>query len=139
MEVVLHAQNNSLVLRNAFDFVAPFPGNLDTSFHSLSARVHGQDHVEAEELCDKFRKLGEYIVVESTGAQRESRSLVNQHLDQLRMAVALVHGRVGGEEIEIGASLGVPDSSTSSAGKDDRKRVVVVGSILMLCVDGGGG
>jgi 4-aminobutyrate aminotransferase-like enzyme len=36
---------------------------------------------------------------------------------------------IGGEEVKVVTTFGVPDRSTLSPGKDNRERVVVVGSI----------
>ena len=48
----------------------------------------------------------------------------------------MVHGRVGGEEVKIVTAFRVPDRSTLSPGKDNRKRVVVVGRIFLLGLNG---
>lgn len=47
----------------------------------------------------------------------------------------LVHGRIGGEKVEILLTLRVPDRRTRSAGEDDGERVIVVGCIRVLGVD----
>ena len=109
VEVVLDAEDNGLVWRDALDLVPPLAGNLDTGLDGLSTGVHGQDHVVAEILGDELGELGEDIVVEGPGAESEGCGLLGQGLDELRVAVALVDGGVGGQEVEIVLPLGVPD------------------------------
>lgn len=99
MEVVLCAKHNSLVLGNALDLVSPFAGDLDAGLNSLGTSVHGQDHVEAEIACNKLGKAREDVIVESTGAQSDTRSLIHECSNQLGVAVTLVHCGVGGEEV----------------------------------------
>jgi hypothetical protein len=48
------------------------------------------------------------------------------------MAVAEVQGRVSGQEIEIALAVDVGDPRPFGLGDDDGKRVVVVGSPLLV-------
>ena len=66
VEVFGDAQHYCLVLRDAFDFVAPFSGNLHGRLYRLCSRVHGQYHVKTKELGDELGELGEDIVVEGS-------------------------------------------------------------------------
>lgn len=132
MEVVLCTQDDSFVFRNSLDLVSPFTGNLDTGLNGLGASVHGHHHVKAKVAGNKLGKAGEDVIVECTGAQSYSRSLVYQCSNQFGVAMALVHSGVGGEEVKVVTTFGVPDRSTLSPGKDNRKRVVVMGSIFLL-------
>jgi hypothetical protein len=52
--------------------------------------------------------------------------------DDLRVAVALVDRRVGGEEVHVLAALDVPHPDALGAGDDDVERVVVVGAVALL-------
>lgn len=139
VEVVLSTQNDRLVLGNTLHFVPPLTGDLDAGLDRLGASVHGQNHVKAEVASDELGKTREYIIVESAGAQGEAGSLIHESLDQLRVAVALVDSGVGGEEVQIMTSLGVPDRGTLSAGEDNGQWVVVVSSKVILGLDGLGG
>lgn len=51
--------------------------------------------------------------------------------------MALVDGGVGGEEVEIVATFGIPDGGSLGAGKDDGEWVVVVSGIVVLGGDSG--
>jgi hypothetical protein len=95
MEVLLHREDQRLVLRDALDLVTPLARNLDCRLDRFRACVHGQDHVEAEQLGGIFGEAREDIVVESSTAQGQPRRLLSQRLDELGVAVALVDGAVG--------------------------------------------
>lgn len=136
MEVILCTQDDGFIFRNALDLVSPLAGDFDTCLDSLGAGVHRHDHVKAKVASNKLGKAGEDVIVESTGAQSYSRSLVYQCSNQFGVAVTLVHGRVGGEEVKVVTAFRVPDRSTLSPSKDNRKRVVVVGSIFLLGLNG---
>ena len=136
MEVLCYAHNKSLILRDSFDFVAPFPGNFDSSLNSLRSRVHRQYHIKAKEVGDKFGKAREDIVVEGSRAQGQSRGLLCQRLHEFWVAVTLIDGAVGTQEVQILLTLGIPDGCSGGSGKNYRKWVVVVGGMRVLAVDG---
>jgi hypothetical protein len=94
VKVLLHREDQSLILWDSLDLVSPLARDLDCGLNSLSARVHRQNHVEAEKLGGILGEAWEYIVVESTTAKRQPRSLLSQGLDKLRVAVALVDSAV---------------------------------------------
>lgn len=141
MEVVLGAEHEGLVLGDTLYLVSPLTGDFDGSLNSLGTSVHRQNHVVAKDLADLLGPLGEDIVVESTRREREAAGLLGQGLHEFGVAVALVNGRVGGQEVHVLAALGVPDVDALSAGKDDGERRVVVSSELVLGGNGlvGGG
>ena len=118
MEVFLHREDEGLVLRNALDLVSPLARNLDCRLDGLGARVHGQDHVEAKQLGRILGEAGEDIVVEGPAAERQTRSLLRQRLDELGVAVALVDGAVCREEVEIVLALGVPHAAAACPRKN---------------------
>lgn len=95
MEVLLNGEDQSLVLWYSFDLVSPLARDLDCGLNSLGACVHRQNHVEPEQLSGVLGEAWEHVVVESTTAKRQSRSLLSQGLDKLRVAVALVDSAVG--------------------------------------------
>jgi hypothetical protein len=115
MEVLLDGEDQGLVLWNAFDLVSPLARDLDRRLDRLRARVHGQDHVEAEQLGGILGEAREDIVVEGSTAERQPRRLFSQGLDELGVAVALVDGAVGGEEVEVVLALGVPDAASAGS------------------------
>jgi hypothetical protein len=94
VEVLLCREDPGLVLGNALDLVSPLTRNLDSGLHSLSTGVHGQDHLETQHRSDLLSKAREDIVVECARAERQSRGLGNESLDEFGVAVALVHGAV---------------------------------------------
>lgn len=118
MEVLLYGEDQSLVLRNALDLVTPLARNLDCCLDCLRSSVHWEDHVKAKELGRVLSEAWEHIVVECPTAEGQSRCLLGQCLDELGVAVALVHGAVCGEEVEVVLALGVPDTASTCARED---------------------
>jgi hypothetical protein len=118
VEVLLDREDQSLVLGDALDFVSPLARNLHCGLNSLSTSVHGQDHVESKQLGGVLGEAWEHIVVEGTTAESQSRSLLSQSLDELRVAVALVDGAVCGKEVKVVVFLGVPDAAAACARED---------------------
>ena len=118
MEILFYRKYQGLVLRNTLDLVSPLARNLHCGLNSLSTSVHGQDHVESEQLGGVLSEPREHIVVERTTAEGQSRSLLSQSLDELRVAVALVDGAVCGKEVKVVLLLGVPDAAAACARED---------------------
>lgn len=136
MEVVLRTQHNGLVLGNTLDLVSPLASDLDAGLDGFGAGVHGQHQVKAKEFSDEFGESGKNIIVESAGAQRQARGLLNQGFDQLGVTMALVHGRVGSQKIKIVTTFWIPNRGSLSASKDNGERMVVVRRKVMLGLDG---
>jgi hypothetical protein len=90
VEILLHTEHKSLVMRNSLDFVSPFPRNFDSGLYSLSTSIHGQHHVKTKCLRNKLGESWENIVVESSAAEGQSGSLLRQGFDELWVAMALV-------------------------------------------------
>lgn len=136
VEIVLSTQNQGLVLRDALNLVPPLPRDLNARLDSLRAGVHGQNHVIAKELGDELGEFGEHVIVERAGAESQAGGLVTESGHDLRVAMALVDGGVGGQEVEIVIAFGIPDGGAFATGEDDGERMVVVGSEVMLLLDG---
>lgn len=126
VEVLLHAEDEGFILWDLLDFVPPLPCDLDACLDRFGARVHREHHVEAHHGGHLLGELWEDIVVEGAAAEGDARGLLDQGLDQFRVAVALVDGGVGGEEVEVLFAFGVPDGAAGGFGEDDGERVVVV-------------
>lgn len=79
--------------------------------------------------------------MEGAGGEGEAGGLVGEGFDEGGVAVTLVDGAVGGEEVEVVAPFGVPDVAARGAGEDDGEGGVVVGCVGVFCCDGccGGG
>lgn len=72
VEVLLDREDEGFVLGNALDLVSPFPGDLYGSLDRFGARVHGQNHLEAQHLGDKLGEAGEDIIVKCARAESET-------------------------------------------------------------------
>lgn len=94
MEVLRDREDQCLVLWYALDLVSPLARNLHSSLYCFRASVHGQDHVKTEQLGSVLSESWEDIVVKCSTAKSQSRRLLSQSLDKLRVTVALVHGGV---------------------------------------------
>ena len=69
MKVLLDREDQSFVLRDSLDLVSPLARDLHCGLDSLSTSVHGQDHVEAEQLGGILSEAREDIVVEGATAE----------------------------------------------------------------------
>lgn len=132
VEVLLHTEHKRLVLGNALGLVSPLARNLDSRLYRFCASVHGQNHVEAGHARDLLGELGEDIVVECSAAECQAAGLVDKGLDELRVAVALVHSGVCRKEVKVVLSLGVPYTATLRFREDDGQWVVVVRGVRCL-------
>jgi hypothetical protein len=94
VEVLCDGENECLVLWNTLDFVTPLARHLHGSLHGLGASVHGQNHVESEQLGRVLGKAWEHIIVECSAAEGQTRGLFGQCLHELGVAVALVDGGI---------------------------------------------
>ncbi len=138
MKVLRDTQHDSLVLRDTFNLIPPLPRNLNRRLDRLSAGIHRQDHIKAEELGDELGEAGEDVVVEGARRQRQPAGLFGQGLDQLRVAVALVDGAVGRQEVEVVLALAVPHRAARRPREHDGQRVVVVRGVGAFVLDGFG-
>jgi hypothetical protein len=118
VEILFDSEYESLIVWYALDFVAPLARNLHGRLHSLCASIHWEDHVETEHFSSVLGEAGKDIVVEGATAKRQSRGLLSQRLHELRVAVALVHGAVCGEEVEIVLAFRIPDRAAACSRED---------------------
>ena len=132
MEVIRGAEDQGLALGHLFDLVGPLPRNLDSRLDGLGARVHGQHHVVAKGLPDLLGPDGEDVIVKGPRAQRQPPYLLCERLYQLGVAVALVDGAVGRQEVDVALALRVPHVDALAAGEDDGDGVVVMSGVLIL-------
>ena len=68
------------------------------------------------------------VVVEGAGGQRQFTRLFNHGGQNLRMAVALIDGRIGGETVEITGALRIPHPDALAARQNDAEGLVVLGA-----------
>ncbi|KAI3475961.1 hypothetical protein L1887_62519 [Cichorium endivia] len=136
VEVACDREQTRLALGDALLHVAPLARELERRLDRLGARVHGKHHLVSKRLGDLFGKGRKGRVVEGARAERELLRLRHERAHNVRVAVALVDRTVGGEEVEVLTSLGVPDVGALRAVKDDGQRVVVVRAVLGFLVDG---
>lgn len=142
VEVLAADDDPGLIVRNALHLVAPLAAEFDGGFYGFRAGVHGQYFVEFEVVGQVLFVFPELVVVESAAGEGELAALLHHHVDDARVAVALVYGRVGTQEVEILFALHVPDVAAFALAEHYGQGVVVVGAVLVFkrnVVGGGGG
>ncbi len=132
VEVVGAGDDLGPVLGHALLLVAPLAGRLDGRLHGLGPRVHRQDHLVAGQLAELLGQERPLVVAEGPRGQRQLLGLVRQGLDDPGMAVALVDGRIGAQEIQVLPALDVVHPDALGLGDDDVQGVVVVGPVQVL-------
>ena len=100
-EVVASKDNAGLVLWDALDIISPPTGKLDGGFAALHSSIHGEDAVVAKVGGNKLGILTKGIIVEGTGGKRKLLGLLDQCADDFGMAMSLIDGAVGRQEIKV--------------------------------------
>ena len=139
VEVARADDDLGAVLRHALHLVAPFAHRLDRRLDRLGARVHRQDLVRVGQVRELLVEAAELVVAEGAAGQGQARGLLGQRLQDLRVAVALVDRRVGGEAVEVAAALDVGHPGALALGQHDVEGLVVVRAEAGLEVDQSGG
>ena len=101
--------------RHALDVGAPLAGDLDAALDGLGAAVHRQHHVLAAQLGQRRAERAEPVGVERAADQRDGVELGVRGGDDLGVAVAEVHRRVGGQAVQVAAALDVGDPGALGA------------------------
>ena len=76
------------------------------------------------------------IVEEGPAGEGQHAGLLHHGVDDARVAVALVDGAVGREEIEIAAAFRIPDVNALAPGQHHGQRMVVVGAVALFQLHG---
>ena len=132
VEVPLANDDLRLLRRDSFSFVCPFAANLDGGFDGFGAGIHRQHFFETKELGDKLLINTQLVVVKSTRSERKRFCLSHHGIDDARMAVALIHRRVGREEIVVPFAFQIPYIYAFAAREHDRQRVIIVCTVLIF-------
>ena len=135
VEIAVTHNDQGLVLRNAFDHVTPAAGQFQGGLHRFGAGVHRQQLVVAEELGGEFLVRAEAVVIEGAGGQAQILGLVGEGLDDLRVAVTLVHGRISREKIEIAFAVDIPYEGTFAFGEDNGQWMIVMRTVAIFLID----
>ncbi len=108
------------------DGLAPLARGFEGGLDGFDAGVHGQGHLEAGEVVEVAVEERELVVAEGAGGEGDLLGLLDHGCEDGGVAVALVDGGVGGEEVEVatgwpperGAETQAPEawSMTTSSG-----------------------
>ncbi len=136
VEIVFAGQDLGLSSGHALHIVGPFAGNLDGGFYGLCARVHGQHLVVPKVFGDVLLVRPQHAVVESTGGERQLLRLLGHGPHDAGVAVSLVDGAVGAQEIIVALALDVPAEDAFGPVQHYRQGMVVVRTIAVFHVHG---
>src|ERR1700688_1696604 len=128
VEVVGADYDLGLPIRHTLDLVTPLSRGFDRALHRLGTAVHRQDLVRAGKLRDLLIEGGQLVVVKGAGGQRQLTRLFHHSGQDLRMAVSLVHCRIGREAVEITIALRIPHPDAFATRQNDTERLVVAGA-----------
>ncbi len=139
VEVAVGHDDLGLAVLDALLVVAPLAHGLQCSFHRLGPAVHHQGLLEARQLAELLEEWRELVVAEGAAGEGQGLDLGDHGLADLRVVVALVHGRVGGQEVHVLLAVHIGEVDAFALGADHIERVVVVGAVLVLLLDEGFG
>ena len=136
MEVILADDDDGSVFGDFLFLIAPFASELNRSFPRLDATVSGQHALVAEVLSHVLTEGTERVVVESARSESQTFGLLDHRVHDFRMAVALVHGGIGGQKIHVPFAFGIPKVNAFPSGQDGWNRMVIVGAETLLQIHG---
>ena len=134
MEVAGGRDDLRLPVLHALDAVGPEAGGLDAGLDGLGAGVHRQHEILPAQFREGGGEGAELVVVEGAAGEGEPAELIGGGLDEFGMEVAEVEGRVGREEVQVGASLDVGDPDVPRGGDHHGQGVIVVGDVRVVVV-----
>ena len=117
---------------NAFFLVAPLAGQLQGGFHGFGPGIHHQGLVVAEQFAELLLSGPQLVIKKCPRRKRELLRLLGERPDDVRVAVSLVHGRVGREKVEIMLAVYVPEVHALAPIQHHGQGVVVVGTVLVF-------
>ena len=82
-----------------------------------------------------FVEQRQLVIAECARGQRDFVGLLGQRFQNLRMAVPLVHRRIGRQAVEIAIAFHVVDPNSLRALDHDVERMIIVSSILVFEID----
>lgn len=112
--------------------VAPAAAELDGGLGALNARVHRQDPIVAKELARELFKLSQHVVVKGARCQCQLAGLLDKRAHDPRVAVTLVHGRVGAQKVIIALAIHIPHVNALAPAQNDGQRMVVECAVRAL-------
>ena len=139
VEVVGADDDLGAALGHALHLVAPLAHRLDRRLHRLGARVHRQHLVRPRQRRELLVEAPELVVAEGAAGQRQPPGLLDHRREDLRVAMPLVHRRIGGEAVEVAVALDVGDPGPLAFGQHHVERLVVRRAEAGLEVDQSGG
>ena len=97
------------------------PSNLKRKrSHGFRARIHRQRRVHVRGIAELLEEGSHTVVVHGARGQRQPARLYEQSLDDARVTMPLIQGRIRADAIEIPAPFDVPGPHAFRAADDDR-------------------
>ena len=128
------------VRRHPFDRIAPLAGRLQRRLHRLGPRVHQEHHLIAGQFAQLLLQKRQLVVAEGAGGEGEPAGLLGERPQEAGVAVPLVDGRVGAQEIHVAPPLHIPHPHSLRPADHHIQRPVVVGAVgffqgdVLLCL-----
>ena len=131
-EVAFHDNDLGLVVRNSFFDIAPSASKFHGRLSALSARVHWQEFVITKELGQILTCQTHLVVVEGSWGLCDLSCLLNESLENLRVAMTLIGWGVTAEEIIILTAWDIPHIDTFTSCDCNGKRLVIMSTIFEI-------
>ncbi len=112
VKISFASDNNGLIFGDSFFQVTPFSGELQSGFNGFCSRIHGQHLVVTEVTVDKLFVRAQAVVVKCARSKAQCFRLFGQCPHDLRVTMSLIHGRIGGKEVEVFFAINIPDIYT---------------------------
>jgi GNAT superfamily N-acetyltransferase len=144
VEVAREGDDLRLLRRDALFAIAPAPRRLDRRLDRLGAGVHRQDarraggaeqEVRRRELTQLLLEERQLAVAKGARGQGHAARLLDERLQDARVAVALIERRIGGQPVEIFLALDVGDPHPLGLGDDQIEGVIVARAVASLELD----
>ena len=132
MKVAFTADDLNLVVGNTLLHCTPASSQFQGCFHALCTRIHGQNAVISEVFVDELLVLTQGIVIEGTRGKAEFVGLILQSLNNARVAMTLIHSRIGRKEVEILLPFDIPHINVLASMKHHWQGVIVVSAISLF-------
>ncbi|SKT92264.1 Uncharacterised protein [Mycobacteroides abscessus subsp. abscessus] len=120
VEVIVCHHDIGLIHRHALDVGAPFTGHLDTALDGLGPGVHRQHHALAAEPGEVAAEPTEAIRMKRPAHQCHRVELGVRGREDFGIPVAEVHGRVGGQTVQVSLTVHILDPRALGPVGDDR-------------------
>ena len=94
MKITFAHRDQRTILFYFFVTIGPLAAKFDGCFNRLHARIHREEFVVSEVVACELLVRPEFVVIKGAAGQRQSLCLLGQRLNDRRMTMSLVEGRI---------------------------------------------